>query len=137
MYTVADSNIRHDIVIGRPLFQTSAELRVGPKAVEIIDVREVRQMMAIDVEELELDVGERTYLPDIQKMVRNYTPENHVIVPMRTVIVLHDEVPIYQRPRRLAPCEKLAVDKQVEEWLQEGIIRPSCSDYASLVVLVT
>jgi hypothetical protein len=47
--TVSDDSIGHDVVIDRPLFQTSAELRVGPKAVEVVDVHEVRQMMAIKV----------------------------------------------------------------------------------------
>lgn len=49
VYTVSDDSIGHDVIIGRPLFQTSAELRVGPKALEVVDAREVRQMMAIDV----------------------------------------------------------------------------------------
>jgi len=43
------------------LFQTSAELRVGPNVVEVVDAREVRQMMAIDVGVPELDVGEREF----------------------------------------------------------------------------
>jgi hypothetical protein len=55
---------------------------------------------------------------------------------MKTVIVLSDEVPVYQRLRRLAPREKAAVDQQVEEWLREGIIQHNYSDYASPVVLV-
>lgn len=136
MYTVSDDSIGHDVIIGRTLFQTSAELRVGPKAVEVVDAREVRQMMAIDVEMPELDVGEREFLPTIKKIVSNYVPESRVTVPMKTVIILSDEVPVYQRPRRLAPSEKVAVDRQVEEWLSEGIIRHSCSDYVSPVVLV-
>lgn len=136
VYTVSDDSIGHDVIIGRTLFQTSAELRVGPKAVEVVDAREVRQMMAIDVEVPELDVGERKFLPTIKKIVSNYVPESRVTVPMKTVIILSDEVPVYQRPRRLAPREKVAVDRQVEEWLSEGIIRHSCSDYASPVVLV-
>lgn len=136
VYTVSDDSIGHDVIIGRPLFQTSAELRVGPEVVEVVDTREVRQMMAIDVGVTELDVGEREFLPTIRKMVRNYVPESRVTVPMKTVIILSDEVPVYQRPRRLAPREKVAVDRQVEEWLSEGIIRHSCSDYASPVVLV-
>lgn len=137
MYTVDDNSMGHDVVIGRLLFQTSAELRVGPKAVEIIDAREVHQMMTIDVGELGLEVGERAYLPVIHEMVRNYKPGNRETVPMKTVIILSDEIPVYQRPRQLAPREKAAVDQQIDEWLQEGIIRPSCSDYASPVVLVT
>jgi len=93
-------------------------------------------MMAIDVEVPELDVGEREFLPTIKKIVSNYVPETRVTVPMKTVIILSDEVPVYQRLRQLAPREKVAVDRQVEEWLSEGIIRHSCSDYASPVVLV-
>lgn len=86
MYTVSDSN---DVIIGRSLFQTSAELRVGPKAVEIIDAREVRQLMAIDMETLELEVGERAYLLVVQKMVNSYTScveMRHVeLVPLKVV----------------------------------------------------
>lgn len=115
VYTVSDDSIGHDVIIGRPLFQTSAELRVGPKAVEVVDAREVRQMMNIDVGVPELDVGEREFLPTIQKIVSNYVPVSRVTVPMKTVIILSDEVPVYQRPRRLAPREKVAVDRQVEE----------------------
>jgi len=114
MYTVSDDSIGHDVIIGRTLFQTSAELRVGPKAVEVVDAREVRQMMGIDVEVPELDVGEREFLPTIKKIVSNYVPESRATVPMKTVIILSDEIPVYQRPRRLAPREKVAVDRQVE-----------------------
>jgi len=31
---------------------------------------------------------------------------------------------------------KAVVESQVEEWIKEGIIRPSCSDYASPIVIV-
>ncbi|KAF0736105.1 Transposon Ty3-G Gag-Pol polyprotein [Aphis craccivora] len=55
---------------------------------------------------------------------------------MKTVIVLMDVVSVYQRPRRLAPREKMAMDQQIQEWLAEDIIRPSCSEYASPVLLV-
>jgi len=54
----------------------------------------------------------------------------------KMVLVLKDEVPIYQRLRRLSQPEKQEVDKQLKEWLDDDIIRPSNSDYASPVVLV-
>jgi len=65
VYTVSDDSIGHDVIIGRTLFQTSAKVRAGPKAVEVADAREVQQMMAIDVEVPELDVGKREFLPTI------------------------------------------------------------------------
>lgn len=113
IYSVCDVNKGHDVVIGMPLFQTSAELRVGPESVEIIYVREIRQMMAIVVGALELEVDEKAYLPVIQKIISSYTPKSHAIVPIKTVIVLSDEISVYQRPRWLAPREKVAVEQQV------------------------
>ncbi|GFU31397.1 retrovirus-related Pol polyprotein from transposon 412 [Trichonephila clavipes] len=40
-------------------------------------------------------------------------------------IILKDEEPVCQPPRRLAFTERQEVNKQMEEWLNEGIIRPS------------
>lgn len=46
-------------------------------------------------------------------------------------IVLKTETSIFQSPRRLAMPEKMIVENQLEEWLREGIIRPSSSEYLS------
>ncbi|GBM60122.1 Transposon Ty3-I Gag-Pol polyprotein [Araneus ventricosus] len=51
-------------------------------------------------------------------------------------IILKDNEPICQPPRRLAFAEKEEVNKQIEEWLKEDIIRPSSSEYSSPIVLV-
>jgi len=50
--------------------------------------------------------------------------------------VLKDDIPIYQRARRLAMSEQREVDIQINKWLNEGIIQTSCSDYASPIVLI-
>ncbi|GFU53579.1 retrovirus-related Pol polyprotein from transposon 412 [Trichonephila clavipes] len=52
-------------------------------------------------------------------------------------IILKDEEPVCQPPRRLAFTERQEVNKQIEEWLNEGIIRPSSAEYASPIVMVT
>ncbi|GFV30190.1 retrovirus-related Pol polyprotein from transposon 17.6 [Trichonephila clavipes] len=51
-------------------------------------------------------------------------------------IILKDEEPVCQHPRRLAFTERQEVNKQIEEWLNEGIIRPSSAEYASPIVMV-
>jgi len=51
-------------------------------------------------------------------------------------ILLTDELPVFQHPRRLAYCDQKIVDDQVQKWLEEGIINPSTSEFASPVVLV-
>lgn len=58
IYTVPDDTVGYDIILGRPLFQTSVELRVSPLSVTIAHVDTVRQMMNIDVNVNELAVGE-------------------------------------------------------------------------------
>ncbi|GFU91036.1 uncharacterized protein TNCV_4923671 [Trichonephila clavipes] len=52
-------------------------------------------------------------------------------------IILKDEEPVCQPPRRLAFTERQEVNKQIEEWLNEGIIRPSSAEYASPIVMGT
>lgn len=49
---------------------------------------------------------------------------------------MKDDQPVSQRPRRLAYREKIEIDKQVDEWLKNGTIVPSSSEYASPLVLV-
>ncbi|GFV11135.1 transposon Tf2-8 polyprotein [Trichonephila clavipes] len=50
-------------------------------------------------------------------------------------IILSDEKPIAQRSRRLSLPEKREVEKQIDEWLEQGIIRESCSDFSSPFVV--
>jgi len=50
-------------------------------------------------------------------------------------IILKDEIPVYQHPRRLPVCDQKTVDDQVQDWLAEKIIQPSTSEYASPIVL--
>lgn len=95
-----------------------------------------QQLMNINTNVSELDIGVRTSSFMVQEMVDAYCPAQGIAAPMKTVVVLKDENPVFQRLRRLAPSEKIAVDKQIREWLSKGIIRPSCSEYASPVVLV-
>jgi hypothetical protein len=68
-------------------------------------------------------------------MITNYEPCTIETTPIKTKIIVNDDKPIYQRSRRLSPKEKVFVENQVVEWIEEGIIRPSCSDYASPIVL--
>ncbi|GFV88119.1 phosphatase and actin regulator 2 [Trichonephila clavipes] len=49
-------------------------------------------------------------------------------------IILKDDIPVCQRARRLSCSEKLQVNDQIDDWLQQGIIRESCSDYCSPIV---
>jgi len=43
---------------------------------------------------------------------------------------------VQRRPYRLRPCERDLVREKIEELLRCNIIRPSCSPYASPILLV-
>ncbi|GFX49191.1 hypothetical protein TNCV_5041851 [Trichonephila clavipes] len=46
-------------------------------------------------------------------------------------INLKNDVPVCQRARRLSCSEKLQVNDQIDDWLQQGIIKESVFDYCS------
>lgn len=72
----------------------------------------------------------------VKKLIIDYRPKKCKTTGIKLKITLKDEKPIFQRPRRLALPEKKIVEKQVEEWIRDGIIEPCSSEYASPVVVV-
>lgn len=97
-----------------------------------ISIAKTGEQSRINVDHLE-DVQVQKEIRDI---VENYTPNKTRGCDIKMKIVLKDEQPVYEHPRRLSVDEKKEVDMQLEEWLQEGIIRSSSSDFASAIVLV-
>ncbi|GFX50346.1 transposon Tf2-6 polyprotein [Trichonephila clavipes] len=89
-------------------------------------------------EELDLRHVENCQIKkELEKLIQDYKPKKKTAstdVTMR--IILKDEEPVCQHPRQLAFTERQEVNKQIEEWLNEGIIRPSSSEYASPIVMV-
>ncbi|GFV80895.1 retrovirus-related Pol polyprotein from transposon gypsy [Trichonephila clavipes] len=88
-------------------------------------------------EELDLrHVENRQIKKELEKLIQDYKPEKTASTDVTMRIILKDEEPVCQPPRRLAFTERQEVNKQIEEWLNEGIIRPSSAEYASPIVMV-
>jgi len=68
--------------------------------------------------------------------VKEYRPEKTKDSGVKMRLVLRDEVPVHQNPRRLSMRQRETVNQIVNDWTQRGIIRPSNSEYASPIVLV-
>lgn len=68
-------------------------------------------------------------------LVSNYNPHKSATSDVKLKIVLKEESPIQQLPRRLAPLEKEIAQKQVDQWLNDGIIQSSTSEFSSPIVL--
>ena len=70
---------------------------------------------------------------EVRELINNYVPCKTKTTNLEMKIVLNDEKPIHQAPRRFPPAE--VIERQTEQWIEEGKIRPSSSDYASPVVV--
>lgn len=83
-----------------------------------------------------IDIIQNTRIKQtIENMVKAYNPKKPIKSCVEMKILLEDEKPVFHRPRRLAPKEKNFVTNQISEWLVEGIVVPSNSNFASPVVL--
>lgn len=78
---------------------------------------------------------------EVKRMiVENYLkPTDTRVEPMDYEMDIHltSDVPFHYAPRRLSHLEKIDVQKKICEMIEEGIITPSDSPYASAIVLVT
>lgn len=64
---------------------------------------------------------------EVKLTMENYTTNKTKSCEMIMKLVLKDEEPIYEHPRRLSNDE-MKVETHLEEWLKEGIITPNSSD---------
>ncbi|GFX68715.1 retrovirus-related Pol polyprotein from transposon 412 [Trichonephila clavipes] len=86
-------------------------------------------------EELDLrHVENREIKKELEKLIQDYKPEKTASTDVTMRIILKDEEPVCQHPCQLAFTERQEVNKQIE-WLNEGMIRPSSSEYASPIIM--
>lgn len=80
-------------------------------------------------------ISKKTTIQHIRSMISNYDPKPVNKPPVELEIILKDDTPVFCAPKRLPICERNEVDKQMNQWLKDGIIQLSNSDFASRVVL--
>jgi len=86
----------------------------------------------------ELDINESAgecAKQEVSELIMNYKPLKSKSTNIEMKILLNDESPIFSRPRRFAFAETNVIDEQIEQWLDNGIIEESDSEFTSPVVL--
>ncbi|GFU02284.1 hypothetical protein TNCV_2921761 [Trichonephila clavipes] len=139
-HVVPTDKLKFEAVIGSDLLE-QASISFTKEGVKFNKYENHAQLMQISAENLqeELDlrhVENRQIKKELEKLIQDYKPEKTASTDVTMRIILKDEEPVCQHPRRLAFTERQEVNKQIEEWLNEGIIRPSSSEYASPIVMV-
>ncbi|XP_018799510.1 PREDICTED: uncharacterized protein LOC108975469 [Bactrocera latifrons] len=97
----------------------------------------VAGMEKIPVGEVDLSHLDKEKATIVRRLVANYKPTGNSNSPVEMKILLSDDTPVYENPRRMSYTDRQEVDEQVKEWLKDGIIKPSNSNYSSPVVLVS
>ncbi|GFV08244.1 transposon Tf2-9 polyprotein [Trichonephila clavipes] len=134
-----------DIIIGCNLIK-QGNLTITPDSVmfskpqiEVSDASPQPFVFAITDDIPKFDIG-----PEIPKQTRNdveallvcYRSNKIKTTDIELSITVTDDKPIYHSPRRLPFTERDIVDKQIDEWTQNGVIEPCSSAYASQVLVV-
>ncbi|GFX50968.1 retrovirus-related Pol polyprotein from transposon 17.6 [Trichonephila clavipes] len=142
---VPNHSMNFDIIIGCNLIK-QANLTITPDSVmfsklqnEVSDASPQPFVFAITDDIPKFDIG-----PEIPKQTRNdvealpvcYRPNKIKMTDIELSITVTDDKPIYHSPRRLPFTERDIVDKQIDEWIQNGVIEPCSSTYASQVLVV-
>ncbi|XP_076660236.1 uncharacterized protein LOC143363555 [Halictus rubicundus] len=101
-------------------FLDSVELNMKEGGISIRKLEDcnnsnVPEVFKIDVEAEvnELDLSHITYVRHkqaIEGAIENYKPEKIREVGVKMSLILQDEIPVYERPRRLSPQDKLVLD---------------------------
>ncbi|GFW41280.1 retrovirus-related Pol polyprotein from transposon 297 [Trichonephila clavipes] len=142
---VPNHSMNFDIIIGCNLIK-QANLTITHDSVmfsklqnEVSDASPQPFVFAITDDIPKFDIG-----PEIPKQTRNdveallvcYRPNKIKTTDIELSITVTDDKPIYHSPRRLPFTERDIVDKQIDEWIQNGVIEPCSSAYASQVLVV-
>jgi len=143
IHVVRDGVIPHGLLIGSDfLNQVEVFIKKGIVSISRIenDSVEVPEVYKIDVvqddEIVDLShVKDDDVKDEVKRLIGDYRPRKEKDVGIRMNIVVRDDIPVTQSARRLSALEKAEVEAQIRVWLEEEIIRPSYSDYASPIVL--
>ena len=93
-------------------------------------VRELAEIyIASQIDEIDLYQLGSEMKKEILNMIEHYNPIRPKTFPVKMKILLKDEIPIAHNPRRMSYADQRIVDQQVADWLKEGIVRRSFSEY--------
>lgn len=131
------------LLIGDPILNyASVKLQSdGPKVTPLIGQSYI-QLKTEEQQDVSTEITAHLvepYRSAAAEMIKNYSPKDlpaDEAAEVKLHIKLKETRPIYCHPRRLSPEAEDAVNPQIEEWTERGIVRKSESEYAAPIVVV-
>ncbi|GFS74283.1 uncharacterized protein K02A2.6-like [Trichonephila clavipes] len=134
-----------DIIIGCNLIKqvyltiTPDSVMISKPQIEVSDASPQPFVFAITDDISKFDIGPKIPKPtrnDVEALLVSYRLNKIKTTDIELSITVTDDKPIYHSPRRLPFTERDIVDKQIDDWTQNGIIEPCSFAYASQVLVV-
>lgn len=120
-------NVKRGVIAINPICKQVAETGSDGLDVFRIDVGDAYEANGVEVSH----VRDVEHKHAIAALVEDYRPSKMREIDVEMTIILKDDESVYQRARRLSPSERSIVNSEIEEWEKQGIVCPSCSDYAA------
>lgn len=144
-HIVPDEWIPEDILLGRDFLQmvevtiirgipTISKITQRPKECEIFHIEITNEVEPVSEWKCVQDVKPE-HRTELVRMITNYSPKRVEKSAIQMELQLTDSVPVYQRARRLPAVERNIVQGIVDDWITDGIAKPSKSEYASPILL--
>lgn len=145
-HIVDDNLIPEDVLLGRDFLKmVDVTIKRGiPTITKIVEEVNVAEIFPIDIdvqtvktEELPCvtAIADNDLRGEIISMIDNYTPRKVESSHIKMELIMQDNIPVYQHPRRLSAAEREVVQSMIDDFLKMGIIRPSKSPWASPILL--
>lgn len=138
LHVVPAESMPMKCLIGRNILPI-AEVRADRKSVEIKKYPQDNFLANITVaEKIDIDVGpidDGLACKEAEDLLLNYKSSRTKSTDITLNINLKENKPIFSRPRRLPIPGREIVDRQVDEWIKDGVVEPSSSEFASPVVV--
>jgi len=142
VHVVAGDLMKDELILGIDFLNTVQVTMSGGKVTiraleSITEDKEIHEVCKLDVIIDEMNSTDVTHILNtehreaIKSLIDEYKPQKTKL--KMTILLKHDE-PVYQKARRLSPIKREQVNTQIE-WIREGIVQPSLSEYGSPVVL--
>ena len=144
---VVENNVMsYDIIVGlNVLMQGETLINEGGITIkdksQCVEEANPLSVLSIDVNPNEVELIIEPEVPNIikdevQQLISNYKPHKTKSTNVELNILVKGNEPVFHQPRRLPFSEREIVRAQVDEWLENGIVEPSSSEYCSPVVVV-
>lgn len=149
-YVVKDDDISDDMLIGKDILnQADVRIRCGKvsmskmvtecEADDETFIGRIRAINFVDTDNVpEVDLGhikDENIRSTAQALIQNYKPKIPEKSKVEMKVCLTDEIPVYEKARRMSPKERNIVNEIIKGWLKDGVCRLSNSPYASPIVL--